>query len=767
MRMTIALCAWLGLAAVTGAAPLSVADLRGSDARATFEAVADGIAFAPYVGLLRGGDGAVAAGSANSLDQAVTLAMAVAPQVHAYRFASGRLSPEQCARLLRSALRGDVAAGQFAPEQFDLYAPADDAERLDQVRDHYWLEVRLDPQGDWLPLDPTFPDTPFGTAVTSPSAHLRAPPRSLMHQLSLTLMQETGAGVRQLGGVGGVVAQLALSPISLEMMAAPAHRVPAGEGEGGATLGGLAGGFAGALGGGQAEQPSPRAGDDDGESDSDAEAEAPPTGLQVDYRLHFAGRDIAVPSQQVEKARPDTHVRRVWVEFTLTSPGQPTRTWERVMYEADAGADPMAAAGHRRYSALVTAGSVSDARFEQAWEEARDALTPKAWAAATAALRAGEIADEQIDQARALEHEASLATGHLAALSFAHQSDRFTRALAARAGVQAVHHQPRLLIVSVESHQPDAERIRSEINVDLRLDEVEAIPLPGAPVGAARLFQRARGLQESALEGAVLTQLTGGTQAVVTTVALMEAARAQGIEILLATPDARLAVNSAPQLATADRRRMHDALDAGYHLALPAQPVQLAGAARYGWWQTDPRTGSMIGAMQGGEHQAMVEKTTLETSDIVSPQQAYLLGMFTASIGSQTLIAAELLKSRGYTEALRQRVKAKLEYFACAMCPEVGAEISISASVGGGGHPCYRFEEVKVEVSRGKKAAPPWCPFYKEGFACAASLLLGNLQEDFELPGSEIGGGVDIANPFDQCEAGEGGGGGGSDRSGR
>ena len=164
--------------------------------------------------------------------------------------------------------------------------------------------------------------------------------------------------------------------------------------------------------------------------------------------------------------------------------------------------------------------------------------------------------------------------------------------------------------------------------------------------------------------------------------------------------------------------------------------------------------------MQGGEHQAMVEKTTLETSDMVSPQQAYLLGMFTASIGSQTLIAAELLKSRGYTQALRERVKAHLEYFACAMCPEVGAEISISATVGGGGHPCYKFREVKVEVSRGKKAAPPWCPFYKQGFACAASLLLGNLREDFELPGGEIGGGVEIANPLEQCEAGGGGGGG-------
>jgi hypothetical protein len=168
----------------------------------------------------------------------------------------------------------------------------------------------------------------------------------------------------------------------------------------------------------------------------------------------------------------------------------------------------------------------------------------------------------------------------------------------------------------------------------------------------------------------------------------------------------------------------------------------------------------MIGAMQGGEHQAMVENSTLETSDIVSPQQSYLLGMFTAAIGSQTLIASELLKSRGYTQALRERVKAKLEYFACAMCPEVGAEISISASVGGGGHPCYRFEEVKLEVSRGKKAAPPWCPYYKQGFSCAASLLLGNLREDFGAPGGGIGGGVDIANPFDQCP------GGGADDSG-
>ncbi|MEO0424226.1 MAG: hypothetical protein AAF184_17945 [Pseudomonadota bacterium] len=749
----------LGAVALAAPAALTTEDLRGPDAEATFAKVADSLVFAPYAGILRGGDGAVASGRGNSLDQSVTLAMSIAPQVAAYRFARGRLDDAQARTLLSTTLRGAVPPDVFPADAFDLYEPSADATRLALARDHYWLEVKLVDDGDWLALDPTFPGAQFGRAVTAATSHLSAPPRQLMHQLSVTLMQETGAGVRKLGGVGGAVAQLALSPISVEMMAAPATRQIASESsDGGATLSGLGGGFAGALGG----QPKPK---QEPSADTDADDNvAPITGLQVDYRFHFAGKDVAVPTHQVDNDDPATHVKRVWIAFDITRPDQTDRRYERVVYEAVEDAEPMDAAGHRRYSALVTSGAVSDARFAKAWEDAEGRLTPEEWAAATQSLTTGEVDDERVDEARALEAQISVATGHLAALSFAHQSDRFSTALARRAGVQIVHRQPRLLLVSVESTQPDATRIRSEVNIDLRLDEVDAIPLEGAPTGAARLFQRARGLQESTLEGAMLTQLTGSEEPVVTTVALMEAARAQGIEVLLATPAVRSAVDEAPSLAAADRRRMHAALDAGYHLALPARGVAIAGGSRYGWWQTDPVTGSMIGVMQGGEHQAMVEKTTLETSDIVSPQQAYLLGMFTASIGSQTLIAAELLKSRGYTQALRERVKAKLEYFACAMCPEVGAEISISASIGGGGHPCYQFEEIKVEVSRGKKASPPWCPYYKKGFACAASLLLGNLQEDFESPGADIDGGIDVPNPLTQCEEGGGGGnsGGGS-----
>jgi hypothetical protein len=513
--------------ALANASAVTIDVLRGDDLTATFHNVARHLAFAPYKGVLRGGNEAVAAGSANSLDQAITLALAIAPQVEAYRFARGELTTAQAVQLLSSNNAPPIPAGTFPSDRFDLYSPTDDETRLERVRDHYWLEVQPAQGDDWIALDPSFPTLAFGEAITHAIEHVAAPPREMMHQLTLTLMQETGAGVRKLGGVGGAVARLALSPISLEMMAAPASRAPtqpADDGSG--DLQGLAGGFAGALSGRRDAAPS-KSSNLEGQADG-KRSSPPPDALDVTYRLHFAGKDVQIPSHQVHADDPASHIHRVWLEFTLVSPGRSARRLERAIYEADQSASPLDAAGHRRYAALVTTGAISDARFAQAWDESPVRLKAEEWASKAQALTEDEIDEQSIIRARTLEHETSIATGHLAALSFAHQSDKFSAALARRTGVRVVHDQPRVLLVSLESTQPEGNRIRSEVNIDLRLDEVDAIPLDGAPLGAARLFQRARGLQESSLEGAVLARLTGSETPVVTTVALMEAARAQG-----------------------------------------------------------------------------------------------------------------------------------------------------------------------------------------------------------------------------------------------
>ena len=64
-----------------------VRSFHRADVEETFEAVARGVRFDPYTGILRGAAGTAMAGSGNSIDQAALLKEALGDQVTAVRFA--------------------------------------------------------------------------------------------------------------------------------------------------------------------------------------------------------------------------------------------------------------------------------------------------------------------------------------------------------------------------------------------------------------------------------------------------------------------------------------------------------------------------------------------------------------------------------------------------------------------------------------------------------------------------------------------------------
>lgn len=68
---------------------------------------------------------------------------------------------------------------------------------------------------------------------------------------------------------------------------------------------------------------------------------------------------------------------------------------------------------------------------------------------------------------------------------------------------------PRVLTTSLETMTLDPASTETTVSVDLRIDDVDVYPLPGAPSGAPRLFRMAWGLRNSVLEGAVVERATG------------------------------------------------------------------------------------------------------------------------------------------------------------------------------------------------------------------------------------------------------------------
>ena len=135
-------------------------------------------------------------------------------------------------------------------------------------------------------------------------------------------------------------------------------------------------------------------------------------------------------------------------------------------------------------------------------------------------------------------------------LAFAYESDELTERLANGAAVTVIRDIPRILITTVETGMTTDGSATTRTTLDLRLDEVSAVSYKGMPVGTTGLFQRARGMQESALEGRVLARFVDEPDDVITTTRIMHDAQSQGKQLVLASPDDRSALQGPSPFTT-------------------------------------------------------------------------------------------------------------------------------------------------------------------------------------------------------------------------
>src|SRR5687767_9391972 len=88
------------------------------------------------------------------------------------------------------------------------------------------------------------------------------------------------------------------------------------------------------------------------------------------------GNDLEkVARTTVLDGKPQTALRREWIEFNLEIPGSPARRIDRVLFQSEAQSRP---ADHRTYTISVIPGRTTRAFADQQTRLARTLIDPKA-----------------------------------------------------------------------------------------------------------------------------------------------------------------------------------------------------------------------------------------------------------------------------------------------------------------------------------------------------------------------------------------------------
>ncbi len=663
-----------------------------------FGMVAEGVRFEPYDGSLRSPEGTAITRKGNSLDQALLLKKVLDAKGYRSRLAQGRLDRDNASILIRGIYPPRIPGYRYSDE-YAPFEPQKSNPLIKGVLTHYWLEIDQG-AGNWLPLDPSFPRARIGEAYAKAENYYDQPLQAWHQIVSVRLMRKTMDGSTAiLFDIEKPVSELGYMPLSFSCMGIPLENRPGNES---AKKGSAAGLFGGALGGKGSDR----------SSEKEVDAQAQILGTQYRWRLAIRGEGSEQSVHSVEFGRRDSLIAREWLDITLKVPGQPDRTIERLLFVAEDKMPEHQPRMYRRYLLELLPGSV---RPELADERDRQfgALSLKDWE------RSLRGAKQDSDQATALAIDEKLGSSVLQMIitRFAEASDEASDRAAYGNGVVIVRALPRLLISSAEMQ---GEKL--ELSMDLRLDEVEAIPYPGAPARVANLYQTGRGIMQSKMEGAILRKVTG--QETLSTAALIDEARSQGIDLRVLDDASLNGFLKSAVVPAVVSDHMKKSVSGGNRIIVPQRAVTVADTKRWGWWQVDEASGRHIGVMDNGLHAGMAEYT-LSTKEIgLNPKTGFVVGMIIGADSTLFTISGLMLKHGEVTQAMIKEAKDFLESIICSSCPKAGASASVSASAG---NDCF-----SKEISRGAsaKASIDFCEEYANGFKCASAMLMAGLTGD-------------------------------------
>ena len=660
-----------------------------------FEAIATRIRFEPYAGVLRGAEGTAVARSGNSLDQSMLLARLLRRQGYDVRFVQGSLASKNRGILIRGLFPPKIPDLSFTPE-YAPYDPYSDLSLLKLMKDHYWLEVR---QGDgWLPLDPSFPRAVIGEAYGVAKARMDQLPEEAYATIRILYKRQLlSKAVETAAEIDERVADIAMRPISLVEVMVPLQK-PVEDSKKPATMGM----FGGALSG-----KSPAV-----EEKEVATDEQQVVGAAYEWRLDIPRRGMKSGVSVVLNEKRKTGIAREWLEFEIRAPGMAPRKVTRTLFQENSGGSGAKLPEFSHYTISLFNGPVSQQTVSQQIDRAKEGPSLATLKRSIDAMGANPESSS-LTEALTIEQKLGTKLLHLLSLRLAAESDSLSDMGAYRNGVALSRATPRILISSLVSGESGY-----SVAMDLRLDEVTAIPFPGAPARLAELFQAGRGLQNSVLEGKILEHFSG--EPAVTTARLMEEANEQEAELFVVNAGSFGKFAEQADMPQDVGEIVKPYLKSGGEVIIAGQAIEIDGRKRWGWWAMDPDSGRAIGVMDDGRHQAMIEYT-VDTKKIgLNPKTGMVVGGIVGATSALFVISAKILEYGVVTDAMIDDVENFLKGVSGASCP--GASHSIGAGVSFGG------DCLKKGVAAGVGAGVSFCAKYADGFNCTAGLLLGALR---------------------------------------
>lgn len=553
--------------------------------------------FESYSGSLRGARGTLWSAAGNSVDQASLLIALLRASGVPARYRSGQLDNADIETLILSMFPAPLGVVGHLPQDnpFPLADPLQNQMLWDESRDHYWVEAFLPGLG-WTDLDPAFADAQIGDRfVAAPApAPLSELPASLRHSVNLRLKVEkyhpfTGLSHSYPLDYTFSAVELVGEPVTFGQMVNTQR-------QGGMVFANVFHTYTPYL----------------MLADADALLEGEP--FQETITNFPLGTEI---------------VTGEWLEIELHHPDGAVEGYEREIYDAigyDArinGGTISVGDGGRTDEPVVSELTLFTALFAPSFVpvEAVDGEFAAAATAVTDGQAAYEritqiIADDEVTPDEADDLIAAIqaisrmtrASQRLLLLQHAAAADFGARRLGDSFLMRPYYDAPRVHLMAWET---DTISGAQEVNLDLRRNNIRALPFPGQSLRGWQGFNVAYGLAAMTLESDLLQRFS--PDAPVKSVAnILSAAQAQGIPLATISP-ANLDELAALTISDEAKARITaDLLQNPSHFVIvPAAPVALGDEETVGWLRSDILSGETIDVSEDGLHMVAVEYAIL------------------------------------------------------------------------------------------------------------------------------------------------------------
>ena len=669
----------------------------------TFLFVRDQIRFEPTALILKSPQDVLWSRSGNAKEQALLLVELLREDDEEARYAFGSLEDDKTRSLIQSMFP-QIRDFSYS-DDIPLSSPSQKRGLIETVEKHCWVQVFKNDQ--WIDLDPCFPDAEVGQAYAYADNTDEEMDEDFFPEMSIALEVEKGRFEENqvfdqesetVFEWEGTLQEIANQSLYLKILA---NIQAVEEDEGKSPMGGMLGGLGG------------RKTTDKGKKSKQKNVEYMASLHLVDDELDYGSFSQTVSDEE----EAEEAITKITIKFKMgNSEGEPMEV-ERILFEKlEKDQQPHY---FQRHSILIAGSEIP----EEAWEgDLTDFMDNKDLDELKKNLDAirNQLKDKKdlktlLEKSFSLENEVGPEAGHMINMIFASTSDHLSNDLADALSVCSYYSLPRIIINSFEG---TGEELR--VSMDLRQDKKEAIPFPGQAEQMNGTFLYGRGVLDSILEGKVIELLTG--KEALTTARLMQIAGSKDIPIRIFSNLEKKAFESL-NLPFPVAQKARSVIDSGHILIIPEQSVEFNGRKRWGWWDLNPEKGSVIGVLESGLHQAVLERTIMDTTGMLHDDMGLVIGAIVGCVDTHWVLFALILEYGELNKAALQEAKDYMKKIGGYLCPGFEKTAGVGVGVSVELEDCLK-KEIGIGFSGGLKIEQGWCAKFAKGFQCASTSIL-------------------------------------------